>query len=138
MMTHLPFRDICRKIYDAFQQFGQNRNALISALVLSFAASFISYVGVFTLAQMLGIREIKLIDYFFILPVGMLAMAIPIAPSGLGVGEIGFSQIFLLFGSARGAEVAVMFHIIYLATALGGGGLVYIFSDFNVPKTKIQ
>jgi uncharacterized protein (TIRG00374 family) len=138
LIPRLPFRRITEKIFDTFLQFGENRKAIVYALALSVAASFISYVGLFVLAQMLGIREIKPLDYFFLLPVGMLTMAIPLAPSGLGVGEIGFSRLFMLFGSARGAEVAVMYHIIFLVTALGGGGLIYLFSDFNARQMKIQ
>jgi uncharacterized membrane protein YbhN (UPF0104 family) len=55
----------------------------------------------------------------------MLINAIPAAPGGLGVGEIGFGAVFALFGSGKGVELAVLYHAVSIALALGVGGAIY-------------
>ena len=77
-----------------------------------------------------------MLDFFIAIPVCFLINAIPLAPGGLGVGEAGFRTIFLLFGSEEGAELSILFHVIFFMLALGLGGLVYLLSDVSKEKIK--
>jgi uncharacterized membrane protein YbhN (UPF0104 family) len=44
-----------------------------------------------------------------IYPVGVLTTAIPITPSGLGVGHVAFTKLFEMVGLQHGASVFNMF-----------------------------
>jgi len=134
IFTRVPFRETVSGIYDTIQQYRHNPRLTFNAFILSLVAQIITYAGMFCIALLLKITVLAPIDYLFVLPVGSLINAIPLAPSGLGIGEAGFRKIFLLFGSQEGAELAVIFHAIFFMLSLGFGGGVYLFSDLSKSK----
>lgn len=60
------------------------------------------------------------LDVFLAAPLAMFLNTIPISPSGLGVGEAAFGQLWQLFGYATGTEICLIYRCLYLVTALGG------------------
>jgi len=136
ILPKLPFHQTIIKVYDTFQNVGQKPVFIFKAFLLSLIAQLIAYAGLFCLAVILEIKIIAPVNYFFILPVCLFINAIPLAPGGLGVGEAGFRAVFLLFGSNEGAELAVLYHAIFFISAIGFGGLVYLFSDLSKEKIR--
>ncbi len=136
IFTRVPFRETVSGIYDTIQQYRHNPRLTFNAFILSLVAQINTYAGMFCIALLLKITVLAPIDYLFVLPVGSLINAIPLAPGGLGVGEAGFREMFRLFGSEEGAELAVIFHASFFMLSLGLGGLVYLFSDLS--KTKVN
>jgi len=131
IIRRIPFQETVSEIYDAVYTYGQKPMLTLNVLLLSLVAQFPLYVGIWCLSIILKIKVLTFINYLFALPVCLLINAIPLAPGGLGVGEAGFRGIFLLFGSNKGAELAVLFHAIFFILALGLGGLVYLFSNLS-------
>jgi uncharacterized membrane protein YbhN (UPF0104 family) len=101
------------------------------ALLLSCVSQLVVFIGMYCLGVVLSVDKLSVTDYLFILPVGFVVNSIPLAPGGLGIGEAGFSALFLLFGSPEGAEFGLLFHIIFFILALGIGGLIYLFTDLS-------
>ncbi|MFQ5654667.1 MAG: lysylphosphatidylglycerol synthase transmembrane domain-containing protein [Planctomycetota bacterium] len=99
------------------------RRALLWTLLVSLA----SHAGfVFTslfLARALHGGTPSVATYFFLVPVGQLAFALPIAPGGLGVGEWAYEALFTQAGEAGGAELAVLVRLTAILWA--GVGLYY-------------
>ena len=46
-----------------------------------------------------------------ILPVGMVLVALPISPGGLGVGHLAFEQLYRMIGLENGANI---FHVVFM------------------------
>ncbi len=134
LLKRAPFHDTITNIVRAMEEYGQRPGLTMYALLLSLLCQFFLYMGMWVLALLLEIRELTFINYLFALPVALVINAIPLAPGGLGVGEAGFRGIFLLFRSNKGAELAVLFHVIFFFFALGLGGIVYLLSDFSKKK----
>ena len=130
-----PAHQTVAKMYDAMREYGRKPGLMLHAMSLSVVAQLFLYIGMWCLAILLEIGELSFLHYLFALPVGFVINAIPLAPGGLGVGEAGFRGIFLLFSSNKGAELAMLFHIIFFLLALGPGGILYLTSDFS--KTKV-
>lgn len=64
-------------------------------------AFFISFVGLFAtcfafyvLGLSIGAQSIPVAQFLFVIPLGLTAMALPIAPAGLGVGQVVFYSLF--------------------------------------------
>ncbi|MBI2267470.1 MAG: flippase-like domain-containing protein, partial [Armatimonadetes bacterium] len=106
------------------------------AFVLSLFAQLLSYVCMYCLALALDINSVGIAEYVFILPLCNLVNAVPLTPGGFGVGEAGFRALFLLFGSARGAELALLYHLEFFLLSVGVGGLVYSLSDYFADKLR--
>jgi uncharacterized membrane protein YbhN (UPF0104 family) len=134
MLDKMPFRESVARIYEAVQQYGQKLRLTLIAIVVSILAQIIIFFGIWSLSTILKINLSSVIDYFIAFPVCMVINSIPLAPGGLGVGEAGFHGVFLLFGSDKGAELAILYHMIFFAQRIGLGGVVYLFSDFSKDK----
>jgi len=121
----VPFRDKVEKIYSAVRRFGDNPGLALAAFGISFFGQLFLYGAIWVLAVALELNELTVAQFLFVIPVCILINAIPAAPGGLGVGEIGFGAVFALFGSAKGVELAVMYHAVAITLSLGLGGVIY-------------
>jgi glycosyltransferase 2 family protein len=68
--------------------------------------------------------------FFFVVPMGLLTTAIPVAPGGLGVGQAAFFSLFQLAGHpapVSGAYVCLMYQSVILLVYLSG-------LDFYLPQ----
>ena len=132
ILVKLPFHNTFCIVYDAVYEYGHKWKLTLNALFVSLASQIPFYAGMWCLATLLEIKIRTSIVFFLALPACMLINAIPLAPGGIGIGEAGFESIFSLFGSNKGAELAILFHAIYYILSVGVGGMVYLFSNFTV------
>ncbi|MBF0293224.1 MAG: flippase-like domain-containing protein [Nitrospinae bacterium] len=126
VMEMAPFREKTEKIYSAARKFGDNPAVAFTALGISFFGQFFLYGAIWILAMALELNELTVPQFLFVIPVCILINAIPAAPGGLGVGEIGFGAVFALFGYGKGVELAVMYHAVSIAISVALGGVIYL------------
>jgi uncharacterized protein (TIRG00374 family) len=67
--------------------------ALLAAFALALATQILGVLAVFVIAQAMKIGTLSLADYMFAVPLTLIANALPLTPSGIGVGEAAFDQI---------------------------------------------
>ena len=134
IIERMPFHEKVRGIYNAVYQYGQKPKLASVALLLSIASQMFMFAGIWCLVILLKIETLVPLNFLLAISVGLLFNAIPLAPGGLGVGEMGFQGIFLLFGSNKGAELALLFHAVIFIIAIGAGGPTYLFSDISRGK----
>jgi len=77
-----------------------------------------------TFAQALGDSNLPLLAAYVVVPLGLLVTAVPIAPAGIGTGNIAFLYFFHLIGSERGADIFSLYALtnIFIGAI---GGLIY-------------
>jgi len=62
-------------------------------------------------------------SYFFIVPLGMITMSIPITPAGIGVGQAAFLKLFewsLGTKTTIGADAVTIWQVLAIAISLVG------------------
>ena len=74
----------------------------------------------FQVAQMIGVSDLNLATQFFIMPIGLITIALPIAPGGVGVGHVAFESLYQFVGVSGGADIFNLFVIIQLSVYLLG------------------
>lgn len=126
LMEVAPFREKTEKIYSSIRRFGDNRSLALTAFGISFISQFFLYGSIWVLAVALELNELTVAQFLFVIPVCLLINAIPAAPGGLGVGEIGFGAVFSLFGSNKGVELAVIYHAVSITISILLGGVIYL------------
>lgn len=126
VMEVAPFREKTEKIYSAIRRFGDNPSLALTAFGISFFGQFFLYGAIWALAVALDLNELSVTEFLFVIPVCIFINAIPAAPGGLGVGEIGFGAVLALFGSGKGVELAVMYHAVTISLTLAVGGVIYL------------
>ncbi len=98
---------------------------IVKAVALSILIHLFLIVMSFLITEAISQAALSLFAIAVIVPIGMLATAIPVLPAGVGTGHAAFLGLFHLVGSQQGAEV---FSMIVLYQVMMGvlGGLVYL------------
>ena len=82
----------------------------------------------------MGIKEMELATQFFLMPVGLITVAIPLAPGGIGIGHAAFESLYQLAGFSGGADIFNLFIIVQLGVFLLGGIPYFIYSSkYKIP-----
>ena len=138
LIAKVPFRAIIERIYHAVHQHGSKPVLTCKALVVSIVVQMPGYAGLWCLTSIFGTQTLAFGDFLIALPICFLVNSIPLAPGGIGVGEVGFRTVLLLVGFQSGAELAVLYHLTFFILAIGVGGLIYMFSDVSASQLKAK
>ena len=88
-------------------------------------------------AHLIGIKEMNLATQFFLMPIGLITVAIPVAPGGIGIGHIAFESLYQLAGLSGGADIFNLFIIVQLGVFLLGGIPYFLYSsEYKIPDTQ--
>ena len=76
--------------------------------------------------------RLPLAAYLTLVPLGLMVTAIPIAPAGLGVGQVAFLSLFRMLGVYQGANLFTLYMASYVMINLSGAFL-YVSSRIATP-----
>jgi uncharacterized membrane protein YbhN (UPF0104 family) len=114
---------------DAVRQYARHHGELAGVLVMSVIVQSLRVLQAYALGRSLGI-SVPLVLYFAFVPVVVLIMQIPIAPSGIGTSQAAF---LLLFGAVGvSSPDAVALSILFVALGVVGnlpGAVLYAAGD---------
>ncbi len=74
-------------------------------LVLAICIHSLIALIFFQVANLIGIKEMNLATQFFLMPIGLISVALPIAPGGIGIGHIAFDSPYQITGLFGGADI---------------------------------
>ena len=101
----------------------------VCAAVLLAAVSHLAFVGEFalvgrTLSTGGGGSDVipSFVDHTLIVPLGLLVRTVPISPGGIGIGELGFAELYQSFGApaAAGVLASLGYRVIHWVVGLAG------------------
>ncbi len=118
----LPGGRIFARLHQVFYAYRGHLRILAVALGLSMISQA-CVVGFFIMVGQAMNVDIPVQAYFFVVPVGLIAMAAPIAPAGIGVGQAAFLALFnmyLGYNSPVGPTAATANQIVMLMWGLFG------------------
>jgi uncharacterized protein (TIRG00374 family) len=97
VFTKFPAGEKIRKLYETLHTFRKAKSALVIGAVLSLFNQFLLVAFVYVIGQAMGVTEIPLSMYFFLVPIGTVVQALPLSPAGIGVGQAAFFFLFNLY-----------------------------------------
>jgi len=97
VLAKLPKGEKLVRAYQSAQAYRGHKSALIGALVLSVAAQFLTIAFMVLVGHTIGEGDVSLATYLFAVPLGSIIASIPIAPAGLGVGQVAFLVLFQMY-----------------------------------------
>lgn len=118
----LPLGEKFRQVYLSLHAYRKCPRELFLSIATSFVSQFFGTYFFYFIGQMLHV-DLPLGVYLFIVPAGMIVMALPISPAGVGVGQVAFLYLFnLLLGpdSHFGATAVTLSQVIQLCWSLLG------------------
>ena len=122
IFSALPGGKVFARLHEVFYGYRGHMKVLIMGFFLSFISQS-CFVFFFVLVGHWMNVDIPLQAYFFVVPVGLVAMAAPISPAGIGVGQAAFLALFnmyLGYNSTVGPTAATANQIIMLLWGLFG------------------
>ncbi|MED5515924.1 MAG: lysylphosphatidylglycerol synthase transmembrane domain-containing protein [SAR324 cluster bacterium] len=130
----LPGKKLSLKVYSSFKSFQHQQTTLLLTLFLSIVLHTLIALIFFYLAHLMGIKEMELATQFFLMPVGLITVAIPLAPGGIGIGHVAFESLYQLAGFSGGADIFNLFIIVQLGVFLLGGIPYFLYSSkYKIP-----
>ena len=110
------------KVGPPFRAFHAHPYAFGSSLLMSVGVQSAFAVSVYLVARSLYSDPPNLTEHFVIVPLGMLASALPITPAGVGVWEAAVSTLYKMIPAtptqASGTLVALVFEMLRILLAL--------------------
>ncbi len=134
LFQKLPGRIIVLDLYKALYSYRKNKKALLYATGLSILAQITMTVCFFCVGYILG-ESLEVMTYVFAVSVGLIIVAVPIAPAGIGVGQVAMLFLFQAHSGVSSQVGPVGLSIIQLTFLLWGLVGAYIYLK---PKTQVQ
>lgn len=97
LFVKIPGGKKLRHVYEVVHTFRNEPKYFFWACCLSIGNQILLVAFTVAVAWAMGVRDVPLMVYFFIVPVGTVVMALPISPAGIGVGQLAFYFLFSLY-----------------------------------------
>lgn len=127
-----------RPLMDALGALGTNAKATAAAFAISIAIVLLVAPCLHFIGTALGRPTVGLGEYLVFGPLILLTMAIPIAPGGIGTGQVAALLLFhgtVTPGDSFGADLITLLQIIRFALSLLGG-VLYVLHPVRVPPSR--
>jgi len=126
------------EVFEAMQMFGKQRSAIFLSILVSLVAQTVSIIFFAFVGSALG-AHISFPAYMFCVPIGFVAMALPIAPAGVGVGQVAFLFLFHAYAKDSGDVGASAITAFQLALLVWGlvGAIFYVRYKSPMPLNEI-
>lgn len=137
LFQRLPAKKISLKVYSAFKSYQHQKSTLLLTLLLAIGIHTLIALLFFQVANLMGLKEMELATQFFLMPIGLITVAIPIAPGGIGIGHAAFESLYQLAGFSGGADIFNLFVIVQLGVYLLGGIPYFLYSsEYQIPEEQ--
>ena len=91
---------------------GENKKQVFICLALSIVCQFLNVFAFWSITAPFYDKALAFHQLFTFIPLGQMAIAVPISPAGLGVGHVIFQTLFSYIGISNGAS---LFNLFFLA-----------------------
>lgn len=111
------------RVLDAFQKFGRKRSVIFASIAVSLVAQAATLAFFYRIGWALGEHDVPFNAYLFSMPMGFIVTALPIAPAGVGVGQVAFHYLFQAYlgrATPLGSTAITAYQIALLCWALLG------------------
>ncbi|OGH00602.1 MAG: hypothetical protein A2600_08035 [Candidatus Lambdaproteobacteria bacterium RIFOXYD1_FULL_56_27] len=120
ILGKLPATGGLSSVYLTFRQLAKNRRAMAKSLLLSSVSSLGLLCSYGLLIEFIGLSQPHTGTLLWVISLADLSTAVPIGPSGLGVGHVTFEYFFQLAGLQGGADTFNLHTILRLIVCFFG------------------
>lgn len=112
--------NLFQKIINLWDDLVSIRSKMLRAIGLSIIVQFIGVLVFWSLIQPFVDGKMDFIQALAFIPLGLMTLALPVAPSGLGVGHAIFQKLFEFSGITNGASLFNLYFFVTLAVNVLG------------------
>jgi len=122
----LPFKKTVTELDEVFRSAREKKALVAKAAGLSLAAQASGILGIYGLAQALGIPGLQVVKFFIFEPIIFIVTALPISLGGWGVQEYVYQRLFGDFGGMdpnHAIALSVLYKLTLILVSIPGGVL---------------
>lgn len=108
------------KIINLWDDLVMIKHQMLKAILLSIGIQFIGVLIFWSLIQPFVQHHMNFIQALAFIPIGLMTLALPVAPSGLGVGHAIFQKLFELSAITNGASLFNLYFVVCLVVNVLG------------------
>jgi uncharacterized membrane protein YbhN (UPF0104 family) len=108
------------KIINLWDDLVMIKHQMLKAILLSIGVQFIGVLIFWSLIQPFVQHHMNFIQALAFIPIGLMTLALPVAPSGLGVGHAIFQKLFELSAITNGASLFNLYFVVCLVVNVLG------------------
>jgi uncharacterized membrane protein YbhN (UPF0104 family) len=116
----LAFSKIVGKIIGLWDDLVSIKPQMLKAVLISLAVQFTGVLVFWSLIKPFVEGNMDFIQALAFIPLGLMTLALPVAPSGLGVGHAIFQKLFEFSGIQNGASLFNLYFVLTLSVNLLG------------------
>lgn len=126
-----PLAKVTDKILSLFMDLVSIKTRMVKAVVTSIFVQFIAVLIFWSLVAPFVEEKMDFIQALAFIPIGLMTLALPVAPSGLGVGHAIFQKLFEFSGIDNGASLFNLYFVLTLVLNLLGAIPYLLFKKKN-------
>jgi len=115
----LPLGRYAEQVFDTVHYYRHNLGTLLAAVAISLLGLTINVGVMLLIAQAVAPTGFAW-EMSMLLPLGLLANALPVTPGGLGVGEASLNKLFAVAGLTGGAEIMLGWRMLTMLSGMIG------------------
>lgn len=119
-VSHIAFSGVVNKVINLWDDMVIIKSKMIKAVGISIIVQIIGVIVFWSLIQPFVSEKLTFFEALSILPLGFVTLALPIAPSGLGVGHAIFQKLFEFVSIPDGASLFNLYFVVTLMSNLFG------------------
>jgi uncharacterized membrane protein YbhN (UPF0104 family) len=119
-LQRIVLSHVFSKIIHLWDDLVSIKNQMLKAILLSIIVQFIGVVIFWSLIQPFVENHMNFIQALAFIPIGLMTLALPVAPSGLGVGHAIFQKLFELSSISNGASLFNLYFVVCLVINVFG------------------
>lgn len=116
----MVFSKLFKRIIALWDDLVSIKSKMIKAVGISILVQFIAVLIFWSLIAPFVGENMTFIQALAFIPIGLMSLALPIAPSGLGVGHAIFQKLFELSGISNGASLFNLYFVVTLVLNVMG------------------
>lgn len=111
---------IFNRIINLWTDLGEIRPKMLKAVFISLVIQFIGVLVFWSLISPFVDDKLDFIHALCFIPIGLMTLALPVAPGGLGVGHAIFQKLFEMVGLTNGASLFNLYFVLTLVVNILG------------------
>lgn len=135
ILKRLPGHHYLLSIYEAFRAYSAQPSVLLQGIVLSLVAQICAVSFMIVVGEAMPGENIPWDAYFFAVPVGFMISAVPIAPAGIGVGQMASLFLFHIYTGQKSQVGPTSITIFQMTMLLWGLVGAYFYLQMKRPQT---
>ncbi|MBI2712371.1 MAG: flippase-like domain-containing protein [Bdellovibrio sp.] len=127
------------RVYESLRHYHNHRLTILKVLAISCVIHLTVGWVCLTFAHVLDPGPIRLADVYVVVPMGLLVTAVPVAPAGIGTGNLAFSELFKNIGSLRGGDIYNLYAMTNILIGMIGALIYFRFrSKLQISAAKAK